>query len=366
MKKNKFLICLGATGGHIFPGLSIAEEIKKRDANSEIIFINSTNYNVGMPNMEINYELKNIFIKGFVGKKIIDKIKSAFSLLIGTYQSILIIRKFKPDFVIGTGGFTWLPVSIASFLLKKNIFIIEGNSVPGLSNKISSKISKKIYISFESTKKFFSKKKILLTGYPVRNYSNISKDHKDIDILVTGGSQGSNNLNLKFATQVESLVQKLAKNGIDKIFIVHQTGINDYEVIKSFYIKLKSKYVGIDFLVEPFIHNIFDYLARTKLLISRAGASTIFESFRFNLHSILVPLINSTNNHQYRNAIEMSEKKLAEIWIEKEELHKLTNIIVNHLSSPKNNDVFKIEREKMKKKNSANIIIEDILRDYEN
>ena len=76
--------------------------------------------------------------------------------------------------------------------------------------------------------------------------------------------------------------------------------------------------------------------------------------------------MNSTNNHQYMNAIEMSEKKLAEIWIEKEELHKLTNIIVNHLSNPKNNDVFKIEREKMKKKNSANIIIEDILRNYEN
>ena len=99
--------------------------------------------------MEINYELKSIFIKGFVGKKITDKIKSVFSLLIGTYQSMLVIIKFKPDFVIGTGGFTWLPVSIASLLLKKDIFIIEGNSIPGLSNKISSKIAKKIYISFE-------------------------------------------------------------------------------------------------------------------------------------------------------------------------------------------------------------------------
>ena len=366
MRKSKFLICLGATGGHIFPGLSIAEEIKKRDDGSEIIFINSANSNEGMPNMKIDYELKSIYIKGFVGKKLSNKFKSVFSLLIGTYQSIKIMKKFKPDFIIGTGGFTWLPISIAGFFLRKNIFIIEGNSVPGLSNRISSKVAKRIYIGFESARKFFSKKKTLLTGYPIRNLSNISEDHKDIDILVTGGSQGSNNLNLKFATQIESLIQKLTKNGIDKILIVHQTGINDYEVIKNLYTKLKSKYIGVDFLVEPFIDNIFSYLARTKILISRAGASTIFESFKFNLHSILVPLMNSTDNHQYKNAIEMKEKNLAEIWIEKEDLHKLTNMITNHLLSPENNDIFKIEREKMKKKNSANIIVEDLLRDYEN
>ncbi len=365
MNEKCFLICLGATGGHIFPGVAVASEIKNKLPKSKIVFVNTKNSNENMKKINFDYQIELINSRGFVGKNIFDKIKSILLLFNSIFQTLKIINKVQPDYIIGSGGFAWLPVAIAGFLSGKNLFTIEGNSIPGLANRISSYISKKIYIGFEESKKFFPKRKTVLTGYPIRK-NKYKTSTKNIDILIMGGSQGSNLLNIKFATQLEDLLLKLIQKKIGRINIVHQTGINDYNKIKKTYEKLSKKYKIIDYKVEPFIDDIFYYLSKSKILISRAGASTIFESFLFDIHPILVPLSSSTNNHQYKNAIETTNKRLSDIWLEKEELYKLTDKIVTQLITPKNNIEITSARLKIKNRDSSKLIIEDMINGSKN
>tara|TARA_Y100000591_G_scaffold116942_1_gene99953 strand:- start:76 stop:813 length:738 start_codon:yes stop_codon:yes gene_type:complete len=245
--------------------------------------------------------------------------------------------------------------------MRKKVYTLEGNFIPGLANKIASKISTKIYTNFEGSKNYLPKNKCINYGYPVRE--KILKNLKrDIDILLVGGSQGAENLNLKFATQLENLIIKLKNNNVK---IVHQTGINDYKKILSFYIKLKKKYNNFNFIVEPFINDLYEYLGRSKILISRGGASTIAESLLFNLNLILVPLKNSANNHQYLNCIEMRNTELAEVWLENEELYKLTDKIIFNLKNDSYDEIG-IKKEKFFKRNSTKKIVNDILNNEEN
>ena len=362
MNKRKFIICLGATGGHIFPGIAIADAIKQNLPDSEILFINTLRSNKMLPRLNFNYEISRINIYGFVGKSILKKVKSILSLFICIIKTFLILKKFKPEAVIGSGGFVWLPVGISSFILNKKIYTIEGNSIPGLSNKIISKLSNKIFINFESSLNHFKKSKCFNLGYPIRQVEKKRKVKKDIDILIIGGSQGSETLNTKFLAQLENLLNLVTKEGVNEFTIIHQTGIKDFERIKKIASKYESKFNFLKYSVEIFINEISDCYSRTKLLISRAGASTLSETKNLDLVNIAIPIKNSTNNHQYENAKEMYENGLIEMWQEDDQTSTLTNKIFNLLIS-------KVEATKIlnKKRNqgnncSAENIVKEILK----
>jgi len=357
--KSEFLICLGTTGGHIFPGLAIANELQKKDR--KILLVNAKVNNKNMPNINFDHQLELIDAKPFIGSSKSKKFKSIFYLIKSFFESLKIIKKYNPNILIGSGGFVWVPISLAGWIMRKKVYTLEGNLIPGLANKIASKISTKIYTNFEGSKNYLPKNKCINYGYPVRE--KILKNLKrDIDILLVGGSQGAENLNLKFATQLENLIVKLKNNNVK---IVHQTGINDYKKILSFYTKLKKKYNNFNFVVEPFINDLYEYLGRTKILISRGGASTISESLLFNLNLILVPLKNSANNHQYLNCVEMRNTELAEVWLENEELHKLTDKIIFNLKNDSYDEIA-IKKEKFFKRNSTKNIVNDILNNEKN
>jgi len=363
MNKRKFVICLGATGGHIFPGIAIADAIKQSLPDSEILFINTLKSNKMLPKLNFNYEISGINIYGFVGKSILKKVKSFLSLFICIIKTLLILIKFKPEAVIGSGGFVWLPVGISSFILNKKIYTIEGNSIPGLSNKIISKLSNKIFINFESSLNHFNKSKCFNLGYPIRQVEKKREAKKDIDILIIGGSQGSETLNTKFLAQLENLLNQITRQGINEFTIIHQTGIKDFQKIKEIASKYESKFDFLKYSVEIFINEISDYYSRTKLLISRAGASTLSETKNFDLVNIVVPIKNSTNNHQNENAIEMYENGLAEIWQEDDQTLILTNKILNLLWNKV--EAAKILNRKRNEGNnySAENIVKEILRD---
>lgn len=357
--KSEFLICLGTTGGHIFPGLAIANELQKKD--KKILLVNAKVNNKNMPNINFDHQLELIDAKPFIGSSKSNKFKSIFYLIKSFFESLKMIKKYNPNVLIGSGGFVWVPISLAGWIMRKKVYTLEGNFIPGLANKIASKISTKIYTNFEGSKNYLPKNKCINYGYPVRE--KILKNLKrDIDILLVGGSQGAENLNLKFATQLENLIIKLKNNNVK---IVHQTGINDYKKILSFYIKLKKKYNNFNFIVEPFINDLYEYLGRSKILISRGGASTIAESLLFNLNLILVPLKNSANNHQYLNCIEMRNTELAEVWLENEELYKLTDKIIFNLKNDSYDEIA-TKKEKFFKRNSTKNIVNDILNNEKN
>ena len=363
MNKKKIIICLGATGGHVFPGIALADALKQSSPDYEILFINTLKSNEMLPKLNFNYKIIGINIYGFVGKNILEKIKSIFSLFICICKTLVILKKFKPEIVIGSGGFVWLPVGISSFILNKKIYTIEGNSIPGLTNKIISKLSKKIFINFESSLNYFEKSKCFNLGYPIREIEKKIESRKDIDILIIGGSQGSKTLNTRFLDQIEDLLNRLTKEKIKEFTIIHQTGMEDFHRVKRIASQYEAKFNFLKYSPEIFLDNINDYYSRTRLLISRAGASTICETKNCDLINILVPIKNSTNNHQYHNALEMNEKGLAEIWQENDQNLVLTNKIFNLLS--KKDKAREILRNKKNQSNdySAKNIVKEILKD---
>lgn len=363
MNKKKIIICLGATGGHVFPGIALADALKQSSPDYEILFINTLKSNKMLPKLNFNYKIIGINIYGFVGKNILEKIKSIFSLFICIGKTLVILKKFKPEIVIGSGGFVWLPVGISSFILNKKIYTIEGNSIPGLTNKIISKLSKKIFINFESSLNYFEKSKCFNLGYPIREVEKKREPKKDIDILIIGGSQGSKTLNTRFLDQIEDLLNRLTKEKIKEFTIIHQTGIEDFHRVKKIASRYEAKFDFLKYSPEIFLDNINDYYSRTRLLISRAGASTICETKNCDLINILVPIKNSTNNHQYHNALEMNEKGLAEIWQENDQNLVLTNKIFNLLS--KKDKAREILSNKKNQSNdySAKNIVKEILKD---
>ena len=189
------------------------------------------------------------------------------------------------------------------------------------------------------------------------------ESRKDIDILIIGGSQGSKTLNTRFLDQIEDLLNRLTKEKIKEFTIIHQTGMEDFHRVKRIASQYEAKFNFLKYSPEIFLGNIGDYYSRARLLISRAGASTISETKNFDLINILVPIKNSTNNHQYHNALEMNQKGLAEIWQENDQNLVLTNKIFNLLS--KKDKAREILSNKKNQSNdySAKNIVKEILKD---
>jgi len=363
---KKIIIVLGATGGHIFPGISIANNLKKISKEIDILFINTNNLDISLPELKIDYKLVEINSLGFKGKSALSKIKSILALIKSIFQSNKILNKFRADAIIGTGGFVALPVCLSGYLRGVKTFIIEGNSVPGLSNKIISNFCKNIFINFEESRKYFPKKKCIHTGYPIRDFNLINPDNKKYDLLILGGSQGSEPLNTKILFAIQNLLEKISSNLVKnnkKFSIVHQTGSKDKERVNSFYKNLKNKYTFLEIKTFKFINYLDDFYSNSKVLVSRAGASTISESLRFSILSILIPIKDSTNNHQYLNAIELSNKKLAEIHLENEKDSILCNKIINFLYNNEISSVYLKSKQKLihNNKTAAEKICEKIL-----
>jgi|AP45_3_1055517.scaffolds.fasta_scaffold09128_2 UDP-N-acetylglucosamine--N-acetylmuramyl-(pentapeptide) pyrophosphoryl-undecaprenol N-acetylglucosamine transferase len=347
---KKIIIILGVTGGHIFPGISIANNLKKINKEIDILFINSSNSKIVIPKLRIDYELVEIDSLGFKGKSPLSKIKSILLLIKSIFQSNKIINQFRADAIIGTGGFVSLPVCLCGYLRGIKTFIIEGNSVPGLANKIISIFCENIFINFEESQKYLPKKKCIQTGYPIRDFNLINHNNKKNDLLILGGSQGSESLNTKILFTIQNLLEKISGNSTknnERFSIVHQTGSKDKERVDNFYKNLKDKYAFLEIETFEFINNLEDFYSNSRVLVSRAGASTISESLRFNVLSIFIPIKDSTNNHQYLNAVELFNKKLAEIHLESEKNTILCNKIINFLYNGEISSVYVKSKKKI-------------------
>jgi len=367
---KKILITLGASGGHIYPALAVMDYIKSIDNTIETRLINSRNSKIFVPDahrVDVMYKINSI---GFIGKSFIYKIKSLFLFAVSVIQSLKIIFTFMPDAIVGTGGFVSLPVAIAGFVLNRKIYIIEGNSVPGLSNKIISKFCKKIFINFDHSTKYFNKEKCIKTGFPIRELDNKVLKNKSLDLLILGGSQGSAIINSKVAQSVRSLLEKIAssESDIKHLRITHQCGSNNKESTEGLYLSMKENFSFFEFEVYEFIDNINEFYSKSKVLISRAGASTIAESLKFKVPSIYIPIKHSSGNHQYLNAKEISDNKLAFVHLEENPSEELTVKIEKLLYNKEINESMAEALEKYSSLNEncgAEKIAKEILKDFD-
>ncbi|AWU44897.1 undecaprenyldiphospho-muramoylpentapeptide beta-N-acetylglucosaminyltransferase [Blattabacterium punctulatus] len=326
--KNTFLpriiIGSGGTGGHIYPGIAIADELKKQIPEVNILFIGSKN-NMEMQEIpKFGYKIEGICISG--GKDKFFSISGFFiqsiELVYSYFLAKKILKKFSPDIVIGTGGYVSFPTLYAAKKKKIPIIIQEQNSFPGFTNRIFSRYAQKVCIAFEESRKYFPKGKTIITGNPVRSeilkkfpsrnkachYLGLKKNRSII--LSMGGSQGSNSINNAWMNGLKKLIHF-------DIQLIWQVGKSNIHRIKKNNPLSNHK----NFIVMEFIENIPIYYAAADIIVSRAGALTISEICLIGKPYILIPFPWSSDNHQNKNAKILEEKEAA-IIIKNEEIDK--------------------------------------------
>ncbi len=298
----RIIIAGGGTGGHIFPGLALAEEFLGRDGQNQVLYVGAKG---GLEETLLSKEkfpLKLIKSGKFAGEPWLDRVRSLGKLLIGIWQALVIIREFEPEFILGVGGYVSFPVLAAAFILRAPRGIHEQNSYPGLANRVLARISNRVFLSFDSARPHFkgvNQNKFVLAGNPLRKklLAELAAPEENgknsrFHILVVGGSQGARRLNKLMIDTVEYLVPVK-----DKLKIVHMSGsIDQYDLILSY---TKN---GIRAKVSSFISDMGTELKRADLVISRAGAGAVFEIALAGKPSLLIPYPFAANNHQFINA----------------------------------------------------------------
>ncbi len=352
----KVIIAAAGTAGHINPGIAIANKIKAEEPNSEIIFIGTDR---GLENDLVpraGYKLKQVEAYG-LGKNIIKNFKT----FKGIFQAKKIIKEFKPDIVIGVGGYICGPVLLAAHKLKLPTMLHESNAFPGKAVKMLAKITDTILISFEDARnRIPNAKKIVLTGTPIKiNTKEITEsqkkemlkqinlnDEKPI-VLIFGGSQGAKKIN-------EAVIDLLSQNKKLNYKIVLSAGEKQYNNVIE---QCKEKKVDIseksDIRIFPYIYDMGEIEKISDILVCRSGATTIAEISSIGKPAIFIPLPNVSNNHQTYNAKVLENLNAAKI-IKNDELtgQKLDNTINLMISNKEN---LKVMGENAKKISITNI-----------
>ena len=315
-KPKKIILCGGGTGGHIFPMIAIAEEFKKVNSENKILFVGSNDRREIKIIPKYNFPIYGLWISGikrsslilnilFLGIPFILKnITLPFKILFSVIKSIYILIKFRPDFVIGFGGYSSGPFLLTSHFLNFKTAIQEQNSYPGLTNKMLSKKVKYIFTAYDKINNFFSTNTFFNFGNPIRNlkiksnenaHKYFGLDSSKKTILVLGGSLGAKNIN-------EGVLNNISLIRESSYQVIWQTGKFYYKNILSKNIKDKK------IIIKDFINRMDLAYSVSDIIISRAGAIAISELCVISKPLILVPSPNVVDDHQTKNAKAISEK----------------------------------------------------------
>ena len=343
--KMKVIIAAAQTGGHINPGIAIANKIKEKNRNARIMFIGTTR---GLENDLVpraGYELETIDAYGISRKITLSNIKNMFKTLQGFGEAKKIIKDFKPDIVIGTGGVICGPTIMAAKKYKIPTILHESNAFPGVATKLLAKKVDTVLVGFEEAKQRLPKaKKVVITGTPTKikgiTMSQAQKDvmkneiglNNDLPIvLVFGGSQGAKTIN---EAVIDIILNKLNK----KYQIIWASGTKQYDIIKE---NLKNKKISIDRIknvkIIPYIYNMEEVMNISDIIVSRSGAMTITEIAKIGKPAIFIPFPFATENHQEYNAQVLEKVGAAKIILDKDlNAQSLSNTIEEMLKDNSN------------------------------
>lgn len=318
----RVIIACAGSGGHINPGIAIANMIKNREPDSAILFVGTK---TGLENelvKKAGFEIKNIRAGKLHRRLTAENFKNMYNAVLGISDSKKIIKEFKPDVVIGTGGYICVSVMKAAAALKVPYILHESNVFPGLSVKLNAKHAAKVLLGFEETKKYLPYSNCVYTGTPAKfNKDTIDslgkiKCKNELGLksqkvlFVTGGSQGAKKIN-------ETVIQMIKKFKPKEFFTVIAVGHDNFDTVKSELSEEYSKYIR----VEKYIYEMEKMYKASDLLITRAGAMTVLELEIAAKPAILIPLPTAAENHQYFNA-KILEKNTAGLVIEEKDLNE--------------------------------------------
>lgn len=318
----KVIIAGGGTGGHLFPGIAVAEELENRGINkADIIFVGTQQGIESRAVPKEGYNIRFLRAEGIAGRSILKKARSLFVFFLSIADSLRIISSVRPDIVIGVGGYASVGMVLAARLKGIPTMILEQNSVPGLANRFLSKFVDAVAATYQESMSFFPIHKTFFTGNPVRRQI-ILKDKKDINdayllfpidrnkftVFIFGGSSGASSINhamisaLNYLTELRQEVQFL-----------HQTGERDYHLAREAYRRL-----GFKGIVAPFIYQMAEAYAISDIVVCRAGATTLSEITVMGKPSILIPYPYAASNHQEYNAIKLQNTGAAKVILDRE------------------------------------------------
>lgn len=321
----KILLTGGGTGGHIYPALAIGKYMQQQDPSTELLYIGTERGMESKIVRRADVPFESIEITGFKRKLSYDNVRTVIRFLRGVNRSKQLIKQFKPDVVIGTGGYVCGPVVYAAARLGIPTFIHEQNAIPGLTNKFLTSFVSHVGVSFEDSLAYFAKaKQVSFTGNPCasqvieaipgRGRTSLELDSNQRYALIVGGSRGAKALNqavIALAGEHEQL-EKLSQYRI-----VFATGEIYYDDTLQA-LKDTSAYRSGQIILLPYINNMAEVLSDASIVISRSGASSLAEINALGKPSILIPSPNVTNNHQEANARSLESVGAAEIILEAE------------------------------------------------
>jgi UDP-N-acetylglucosamine--N-acetylmuramyl-(pentapeptide) pyrophosphoryl-undecaprenol N-acetylglucosamine transferase len=363
----KLLIAGGGTGGHLFPGIAVAEEFLARDPANEVLFVGTERGVEARILPKLGYRLELIAASGIRGKNLFSQLKGIAGLLYGYSQSRKILKAFQPDVVLGVGGYASAPVLLAARGLLLPRYIHEQNAIPGMTNKLLSRVALKTFISLEESRRFFPGETTLLTGNPLRRQilgqvadkggslePRTSNLEPALHLLIFGGSLGAHSINMAMAAAAPLLAQSCGL-----LTITHQTGEKDVAEVQSAYAKS-----GLKAEVVAFIDNMAAAYNQADLIICRAGATTIAEVTACGKPCIFIPFPHAVDDHQRRNAEALLKSGACFMLLERELApERLARQIAELLAAPQLLRETGENARKVARLDAARVIVDEMLPD---
>ena len=363
----KVLVTGGGTGGHIYPALAIIEEIRRQNKDAAFLYVGTR---AGLEHevvVKAGIPFEMVDVKGFNSKSPINKLKTAKKASLAVLDSIKIVKRYKPDVVIGTGGYVAGPVVLAAAMSGVKTAIHEQNVFPGKTNKILSKFVNRVYLSYDESGQYFSNKaKLKLSGNPVRNeFESLDKQAcrqalgipADKFLVVSfGGSGGAKKIN-----DTMLLVLNYFKND-SRIELFHVTGKSYYEKFVKC-VDQAGLTLGENTHIKDYLFDIPKYLCAADLVIGRAGATTLAELLAVKTPSVLIPSPNVADDHQTYNAKEM-ERLGVSLMIKEADLSdgRLSQYICDCLEKPKHLEGMQQAFNSISNEKAARVIVKDLMK----
>jgi UDP-N-acetylglucosamine--N-acetylmuramyl-(pentapeptide) pyrophosphoryl-undecaprenol N-acetylglucosamine transferase len=305
----KVILAGGGTGGHLFPGVAVAQEFQRRDPMTSVLFVGTPQGIEARALSPLGYRLELLAVRGLKGRGARGVLDALYGVPASLWQSLKILREFRPDIVIGLGGYASGPMLLAAALRRIPRVIMEQNLRPGFTNKRLARFVDCVFTSYAESERFFPRARVLETGNPVRwQKLPAARPGDKFTLLVFGGSAGARRINFAVIDALK-LVGDLAAN----LKIIHQTGGADHAEIARAYESL-----GFEAEVVPFIDKMDEAYARADLIVCRAGATTVAELTAFGKAAILVPYPYAIYDHQRGNAEALVARGAAEMILDQE------------------------------------------------
>lgn len=361
----KLMIAGGGTGGHLFPGIAVAEEFLGRDPSNEVLFVGTERGVEARLLPKLGYRLECIAAAGIRGKGAISRMKGIGLLLYAYSQSRQLLRTFRPDLVLGVGGYASGPAVLAARGLQIPRFVHEQNAIPGMTNKILAHVAGQVFISLDESARYFPKDKVLLTGNPLRRQILEQVERQGTEprtpspepvfhLLVFGGSLGAHAINETMAAAAPLLA-----GWRGRLSITHQTGEKDQEAVAGAY-----REAGLEAEVVTFIDDMAAAYHRADLVVCRAGATTIAEVTACGKPCLFIPFPHAVDDHQRRNAEALLKKGAGFMLLEQElSRERLAAEIDGLLSDPAQLRETGSNARSLARLDAAKVIVDEMLKE---